>query len=97
MTSELIAKIEARRRLLRLSQQGLAQQLGMTQGHYSKLVRRQVPLAQAAETKMKDWLKQSHKGSRRTGEETERLAGMIALHANGLSDAVKAFLKEIGR
>jgi transcriptional regulator with XRE-family HTH domain len=97
MTTDLIAKAEARRRVLRLSQQQLAEQLGVTQGHYSKLVRRQVPLAPAAETKLKDWLEQSHKDSDRKCEETERLAGLIALHANGLSEAVKAFLKEHGR
>jgi hypothetical protein len=96
MTSDLIAKTEARRRLLRLSQQDLAQQLDMTQGHYSKLVRRLVPLAPSAEGKLKDWLEQSHNGAHRKGDETERLAGLIALHANGLSDAVKAFLKELG-
>lgn len=96
MTSDLIAKTEARRRLLHLSQQRLAGQLGMTQGHYSKLVRRQVPLAPAAEAKLKDWLEQSRNGSHRKDEETERLAGLISLHANGLSDAVKAFLKEVG-
>jgi len=96
MTSDLIAKTEARRRLLRLSQQELAQELSMSQGHYSKLARRQVPLATAAEAKLKDWLEQSRKGSHRKSEETERLAGLIALHANGLSDAVKAFLKEVG-
>lgn len=94
MTTDLIAKTETMRRLLRLSQQELAQQLGVTQGHYSKLVRRQVPLAPAAETKLKDWLEQSHKDSDRKGEETERLVGLIALHAHSLSDAVKAFLKE---
>jgi transcriptional regulator with XRE-family HTH domain len=96
MTSDLIAKTEARRRLLRLSQQELAHQLGMTQGHYSKVMRLQVPLAPASEAKLKGWLEQSHKGSHRKGEETERLAGLIALHANGLSDAVNAFLKEVG-
>jgi hypothetical protein len=97
MTSNLIARTEARRRLLQLSQQGLARELGITQGHYSKLVRRQVPLASGAEAKLKAWLEQSQKQPHRQGEETERLAGLIALHANGLSDAVKAFLKEIGR
>jgi transcriptional regulator with XRE-family HTH domain len=97
MTTDLIARTEARRRALRLSQQQLAEQLGVTQGYYSKLVRRQVPLAPAAETKLKDWLETSHEDSDRKGEETERLAGLIALHANGLSDAVKAFLKEHGR
>jgi len=97
MTTDLIARTEARRRVLRLSQQQLAQQLGVTQGHYSKLVRRQIPLAPGAETKLKDWLERSHKDSDRKGEEAERLAGLIALHANGLSDAVKAFLKEQGR
>ena len=74
MTTDLIAQTEARRRVLRLSQQSLARELGMTQGYYSKLVRRQVPLSHSTETRLTDWLAQSEERTRHQSEEVERLA-----------------------
>jgi transcriptional regulator with XRE-family HTH domain len=94
MASDLIAKTEARRRLMRLSQQELARDLGITQGHYSKLVRGHVPLASKAEVRLSAWLERS-KLPDRESQERERLAGLIADHANKLNAAVKALLNEI--
>jgi transcriptional regulator with XRE-family HTH domain len=95
MTSDLIANIEARRRLLRMSQQALALEIGMTQGHYSKLLRGRAPLASSAEAKLSAWLEQTDDRGRQQNEESQRLAALIAHHANGLNDAVKALLNRV--
>jgi transcriptional regulator with XRE-family HTH domain len=87
--------VEARRRLLKTTQQVLAEQLGMTQGHYSKLVRGRAPLGGAAEVQLKRWLARAHPAPRRRAKEIERLTGLVTLHSSALNEAVKALVEQI--
>jgi transcriptional regulator with XRE-family HTH domain len=57
-TSDLLAAIEVKRTLVGLSQEKLAEQLGMSQGHYSKLVSGRVILGQKSLTRIQRWLEQ---------------------------------------
>lgn len=50
--------VEVARRRLGRSQAELAAALGITQGHYSKVVKGRVPLSPALEGRMKEWLEE---------------------------------------
>lgn len=54
--SELLAAVEAERIRDRLSQRDVAIALGMTQGHFSKVVRGLVPISARAADRMRVWL-----------------------------------------
>jgi transcriptional regulator with XRE-family HTH domain len=54
--TDRINSLEHARRQLGLGQADLAKILGMTQGHYSKVVRRKVPLSSKLEDSMRVWL-----------------------------------------
>lgn len=54
--TDMINSLEHTRRQLGLAQSDLAKILGVTQGHYSKVVRRKVPLSSKLEDSMRVWL-----------------------------------------
>jgi transcriptional regulator with XRE-family HTH domain len=54
--SDLLATIEAARFRGRLSQSEVARVLGVTQGHYSKVIMRRVPLTAGLCERMEAWL-----------------------------------------
>ncbi len=56
--TELMAAAEARRAVVGLSQERLAELLGMTQGHYSKLVTEKVNPGRKALASIRHWLSQ---------------------------------------
>lgn len=53
---DLIGEMEARRQVLRLSQEMVALQVGVSQGQYSKVVMRKVPLTPKMAARMNRWL-----------------------------------------
>jgi transcriptional regulator with XRE-family HTH domain len=57
--SDLIAEVENVRQSARMSQAEVAHQMGVSQGHYSKVVANRVPLAPKMAAKMIAWLEQS--------------------------------------
>ena len=95
VSHELLVQVEARRRLLKMTQQVLAEQLGMTQGHYSKLIRGRVPLRGGAEVQLKRWLARARPAPRRRAKEIERLTGLVTFHSNALNEAVKALFEQV--
>ena len=95
VSHELLVRVEARRRLLKMTQQVLAEQLGMTQGHHSKLIRGRAQLGGGAEVELKRWLAQVRTAPRRRAKEIERLTGLVTLHSNALNEAVKALVEQI--
>jgi transcriptional regulator with XRE-family HTH domain len=59
-------RVEAARLASRLSQAQLAGLLGVTQGHYSKVVTAKVPLSEALRLRMQDWLGAQGDGTARS-------------------------------
>lgn len=57
-TSDSAISVEAARRRLGKSQAEVATALGITQGHYSKVVKGRVPLSPSLEGRMKKWLEE---------------------------------------
>lgn len=57
-TPDSVISVEAARRRLGRSQAELAAALGITQGHYSKVMKGRVPLSPALEARMKEWLEE---------------------------------------
>ncbi|WP_133032435.1 helix-turn-helix transcriptional regulator [Sphingomonas sp. PP-CE-1G-424] len=55
-TPDSVISIETARRRLGRSQSQIATALGITQGHYSKVVKGQAPLSPALEGRMHEWL-----------------------------------------
>lgn len=51
-----VISIESARRRVGKSQTQIAAQLGVTQGHYSKVVKGRVPLSPALASRMTEWL-----------------------------------------
>lgn len=87
--SELMAAAENARDAASLSQQQLAQVLGLTQGHYSKLAAGKVKPGPKAETSIRRWLNQQaatppDADARRA--EMQRLAAEITMHCMRLTE-----------
>ena len=59
-------RVEAARMASRLSQSQLARRLGVTQGHYSKVVTAKVPLSEGLRLRMEDWLGAQEDGAARS-------------------------------
>ncbi len=57
-TPDSAISVEVARRRLGRSQAEIATALGITQGHYSKVVKGRVPLSPALEGRMKEWLEE---------------------------------------
>jgi transcriptional regulator with XRE-family HTH domain len=55
--SNLIARLEQARVAARMSQQQLGTKLGVTQGHYSKVVTGRAPLSEGLRENIETWLK----------------------------------------
>lgn len=53
---DLIGEMETRRQALRLSQETVASQIGVSQGQYSKVIMRRVPLTPKMASRMNGWL-----------------------------------------
>ncbi|MYA86853.1 MAG: helix-turn-helix transcriptional regulator [Boseongicola sp. SB0662_bin_57] len=56
--TDLIATTENLRRSERMSQAEVAREMGISQGHYSKVVAKRVPLAPKMATRVTVWLQQ---------------------------------------
>ncbi|WP_445682726.1 helix-turn-helix domain-containing protein [Radicibacter daui] len=54
--TDLINELEAARQARRISQAEVAGDLGISQGHYSKIVARNVTLTRKMSLRMSDWL-----------------------------------------
>lgn len=61
--ADLIDEIEARRQVARMSQAEIADALGISQGQYSKVVKRRVALTAKMGRRMRQWLDNSETGS----------------------------------
>ena len=67
---DVVGSVEEARRQERLSQLEVAQSLGVTQGHYSKVVAGRVSLSPALAERMEQWLVES--GRQRGGNASTR-------------------------
>lgn len=87
--SELMAEVDGQRRAAGLSQEAFAPILGMTQGHYSKLVSGKVEPGPKAVASIRRWLEgRSAVPASPTGREAEmrRLAAEIAMQCMRLTE-----------
>lgn len=55
---DLISEVENLRQSKRMSQAEVARQMGVSQGQYSKVIARRVPLAAKMTVRMRSWLEQ---------------------------------------
>ena len=70
---ELLKEIERRRVGARLTQAALASRLGVTQGHYSKVVGRIIPLSSRLAESMGEWI-EADRTERRAVADDEEIA-----------------------
>lgn len=74
---DLILSVDEARRAKRMSQLEIADQLGISQGHYSKVLSRSVGLSAKLTVKMEDWLEVS--GKEAIGSYASRRISQLAM------------------
>lgn len=78
-SSDSIAQLEPLRRRLRLTQIAFASQLGVTQGHYSKVVRGIIPPGQRLSASIAQLLSESDQAGSETSDElAARISALAA-------------------
>jgi transcriptional regulator with XRE-family HTH domain len=75
--TDSIARVEEARLSARLSQTRISQVLGITQGHYSKVVTDKVPLTEGLRSRMEDWL-ETQEGSAAGSDVAQRMQELAA-------------------